>query len=136
MDVGSLKMPLKGSLERLADAGCKVTSIHPMFGPDTRLLSGRHVIFVDVGVPEATAAARALFSSTMVERVDMSLEDHDRLIGYVLGLSHALNLTFFTALSGSGELVPHLKQLSKTIRISITKFRRSTISARSLSKRS
>ena len=44
----------------------------------------------------------------------MSLEEHDRLIGYVLGLSHALNLAFFTALAGSGELVPHLKQLSST----------------------
>ena len=114
MDVGSLKTPLKDSLAQLVAAGCRVTSIHPMFGPDTRLLSERHVIFVDVGVAAATAEARALFESTMVERVDMSLEEHDRLIGYVLGLSHALNLAFFTALAGSGELVPHLKQLSST----------------------
>jgi chorismate mutase/prephenate dehydrogenase len=114
LDVGSLKTPLKDSLERLVVAGCRVTSIHPMFGPDTRLLSGRHIIFVDIGVPQATAEAHKLFASTMVERVDMSLEEHDRLIGYVLGLSHALNLAFFTALAGSGELVPHLKQLSST----------------------
>ena len=46
--------PLRGGLEQLVAAGCKVTSIHPMFGPDTRLLSGRHVVFCDVGVPEAT----------------------------------------------------------------------------------
>ena len=114
LDVGSLKTPLKGSLERLVAAGCRVTSIHPMFGPDTRLLSGRHIIFVDVGVPAATEAAHKLFASTMADRVDMSLEEHDRLIGYVLGLSHALNLAFFTALAGSGELVPHLKRLSST----------------------
>jgi chorismate mutase/prephenate dehydrogenase len=44
----------------------------------------------------------------------MSLDEHDRLIGYVLGLSHAVNLTFFTALAGSGELVPKLKRLSST----------------------
>lgn len=114
MDVGSLKTPLKDSLEKLAQAGCRVTSIHPMFGSDTRLLSGRHIIFVDVGVPDATAEAHALFASTMVDRVDMNLDEHDRLIGYVLGLSHALNLAFFTALAGSGELVPHLQQLSST----------------------
>ena len=113
-DVGSLKTPLKEGLQDLVDAGCRVTSIHPMFGPDTRLLSGRHVIFVDVGVPEATDAARALFASTMAERIAMTLEEHDRLIAYVLGLSHALNLAFFTALAASGELVPHLKQLSST----------------------
>jgi chorismate mutase/prephenate dehydrogenase len=85
-----------------------------MFGPDTNLLSGRHVIFVEVGVPAATAQARALFGSTMAEQIEMSLEDHDRLIAYVLGLSHALNLAFFTALAESGELVPRLKNMSST----------------------
>ncbi len=114
LDVGSLKTPLKRSLERLVAAGCRVTSIHPMFGPDTRLLSGRRIIFVDVGAPDATEEAHQLFTSTMVERVDMSLEEHDRLIGYVLGLSHALNLAFFTALAGSGELVSRLRQISST----------------------
>src|SRR5689334_11825213 len=66
-DVGSLKSPLRAGLNALKSHGCRVTSVHPMFGPDTELLSGRHVIFVDVGSPEATAAARELFSSAMVE---------------------------------------------------------------------
>ncbi|MBN1237298.1 MAG: prephenate dehydrogenase/arogenate dehydrogenase family protein [Gammaproteobacteria bacterium] len=114
MDIGSLKTPLRSALKRLAEAGCRVTSIHPMFGPDTQLLSGRHVIFVDLGVPEATSSARELFASTMAEQIEMSLEDHDRLIAFVLGLSHALNLTFFTALASSGELVPRLQRLSST----------------------
>jgi chorismate mutase/prephenate dehydrogenase len=113
-DVGSLKTPLKQGLEALRDAGCRVASLHPMFGPDTQLLSGRHVIFIDLGDSEATRAARDLFASTMAELVDMSLEEHDRLIGYILGLSHALNLVFFTALAESGELVPKLKRLSST----------------------
>ena len=30
-------------------------------------------------------------------------EKNDRLIAYVLGLSHALNIAFFTALAESGE---------------------------------
>jgi chorismate mutase/prephenate dehydrogenase len=114
VDIGSLKSPLRGGLERLVAAGCKVTSIHPMFGPDTRLLSGRHVVFCDVGVPEATQAARALFASTMAEQIEMSVDDHDRLMAYVLGLSHALNLAFFTALAASGELVPRLQRMSST----------------------
>lgn len=113
-DLGSLKTPLADGLHALAAAGCRVTSLHPMFGPDTQLLSGRHVIFIDVGCAEATRAAEALFESTMAERVVMSLEEHDRLIAYVLGLSHALNIAFFTALADSGEDVPHLTQLSST----------------------
>lgn len=113
-DIGSLKSPLRGGLHALQAAGAQVTSVHPMFGPDTELLSGRHVIFVDVGAPQATAAARALFEPTMATLVEMDLESHDRLIAYVLGLSHALNIAFFTALADSGEAAPRLATLSST----------------------
>jgi len=113
-DIGSLKSPLLDGLAALCKAGCRVTSLHPMFGPDTRLLSGRHLIFCDAGSPEATAAAKELFSATMVEQLDMGLDDHDRLIAYVLGLSHALNIAFFTALAESGEAAPKLARLSST----------------------
>ncbi len=113
-DIGSLKSPLIDGLRELRSAGCRVTSLHPMYGPDTRLLSGRHLIFCDVGDAEATAAAKELFSATMVEQLDMGLEDHDRLIAYVLGLSHALNIAFFTALAESGEAAPRLAQMSST----------------------
>jgi chorismate mutase/prephenate dehydrogenase len=85
-----------------------------MYGPDTELLSGRHLIFVDAGCPEATAEAKELFAATMVEELDMGLDDHDRLIAYVLGLSHALNIAFFTALAESGEAAPKLAKLSST----------------------
>jgi chorismate mutase/prephenate dehydrogenase len=36
------------------------------------------------------------------------------MIAYVLGLSHALNIAFFTALAESGEAAPELAQLSST----------------------
>ena len=113
-DIGSLKTPLRAPLLRLAAAGANVTSVHPMFGPDTELLSGRHVIFVDVGVPEATRQARKIFESTMATQVEMDLDGHDKVIAYVLGLSHALNIAFFTALANSGEEVPDLMEFSST----------------------
>lgn len=113
-DVGSLKSPLRSGLMALKSHGCRVTSVHPMFGPDTELLSGRHVIFVDLGHAEALDVARALFAPTMAEQVTMTLDDHDRLIAYVLGLSHALNIAFFTALAGSGEAAPRLARMSST----------------------
>src|SRR6185312_1583388 len=84
-DVGSLKSPLRSGLLALKSHGVRVTSIHPMFGPDTQLLSGRHVVFVDLGHAEALQKARELFAPTMAEQVVMSLDDHDRLIAYVLG---------------------------------------------------
>jgi chorismate mutase/prephenate dehydrogenase len=113
-DVGSLKSPLRAGLMALKSHGCRVTSVHPMFGPDTELLSGRHVIFVDLGHAEALERARELFAPTMVEQVTMTLDEHDRLIAYVLGLSHALNIAFFTALADSGEAAPRLAKLSST----------------------
>jgi len=113
-DVGSLKSPLRAGLLALKSHGCKVTSVHPMFGPDTELLSGRHVVFVDLGSAAALERARELFAPTMAEQVVMSLDDHDRLIAYVLGLSHALNIAFFTALANSGEAAPELARLSST----------------------
>jgi chorismate mutase / prephenate dehydrogenase len=113
-DLGSLKTPLRSGLDALVKAGCRVTSIHPMFGPDTELLSGRHVIFIDLGNPDALAQAQELFAPTMAERVVMDLDEHDRLIAYVLGLSHALNIAFFTALAESGEAAPRLAKLSST----------------------
>lgn len=113
-DLGSLKTPLREGLADLAKAGCRVTSLHPMFGPDTELLSGRHVIFIDLGNPSALAEAQELFASTMAERVVMGLDEHDRLIAYVLGLSHALNIAFFTALADSGEAALRLARLSST----------------------
>jgi chorismate mutase/prephenate dehydrogenase len=113
-DLGSLKSPLREGLRALKQSGVKVTSIHPMFGPDVDLLSGRHVIFIDMGNAEALAAARKLFQPTMAEQVVMDLEEHDRLVAYVLGLSHALNIAFFTALAGSGEAAPKLERMSST----------------------
>lgn len=113
-DLGSLKTPLRAGLETLVEAGCRVTSLHPMFGPDTELLSGRHVIFIDLGHQAALQEAQDLFAPTMAERVVMSLDEHDRLVAYVLGLSHALNIAFFTALAESGEAAPRLARLSST----------------------
>jgi chorismate mutase / prephenate dehydrogenase len=113
-DIGSLKTPLRSGLHALVAAGCRVTSVHPMFGPDTTLLSGRHVIFIDLGNAEALREAQELFAPTMAQRAVMSLDEHDRLIAFVLGLSHALNIAFFTALTESGEAAPQLARLSST----------------------
>lgn len=113
-DIGSLKTPLADSLHRAAASGLKVCSIHPMFGPDTQLLSERHVLLMDVGNAEAVEAARSLFADTMAELVAIDLEDHDRLMAPVLGLSHALSIVFFNALVDSGVPADQLAALSST----------------------
>jgi chorismate mutase / prephenate dehydrogenase len=114
VEIGSIKAPVAPSLTALRDAGVAVASIHPMFGPDVRLLAGRHVILVDIGAPEAQAAARALFEQTSAGLAEMSLEQHDRLVAWVLGLSHATNIAFFTALADSGRGIAELAAFAST----------------------
>mgnify|MGYP001547980396 FL=1 len=113
-DIGSLKSPMTSGLEALAKAGCHVCSVHPMFGPDEVGLSGRHILFVDVGNQEALAEARALFAHTAAECVDLSLQEHDEVMAWVLGLSHLVNIAFASALAESGEAVPLLRRISSS----------------------
>jgi chorismate mutase/prephenate dehydrogenase len=113
-DIGSLKSPMRSGLSALMQAGCKVCSVHPMFGPNEIGLSGRHILFVDVGNSEALAEARALFAHTAADCVNLSLEEHDEVMAWVLGLSHLVNIAFASALAESGEAVPLLRQISSS----------------------
>jgi chorismate mutase/prephenate dehydrogenase len=85
-----------------------------MFGPNDVGLSGRHILFVDVGNSEALQEARALFAHTAADCVDLSLVEHDEVMAWVLGLSHMLNIAFAGALARSGEAVPLLRQISSS----------------------
>lgn len=114
VEIGSIKTPVAHALGALRDAGVAVASIHPMFGPDVRLLAGRHVILLDIGAPAALAEARALFEQTSAGLAEMTLEAHDRLVAWVLGLSHATNIAFFTALARSGRGVGELAAFAST----------------------
>lgn len=113
-DVASLKSPLLEGLRALRDAGCRVCSVHPMFGPNEIGLSGRHILFVDVGHPEAVAEARALFAHTAADCVSLSLDEHDEIMAWVLGLSHILNIAFAGTLASSGAAVPLLRRISSS----------------------
>jgi chorismate mutase / prephenate dehydrogenase len=113
-DLASLKSPLRSGLIALRAAGISTASIHPMFGPDIELLAGQHVVFVDIGDSDGLARIQSLFSPTMVSQVVLNLDEHDRLMAFVLGMSHAVNIAFFTALSRSGETAASLLRVSGT----------------------
>lgn len=113
-DVASIKAPLVESLRRAAVAGLNICSVHPMFGPDTRLLAGHHVLLADCGNAGAVEQARALFDETMAAMVEVSLDHHDRLMAWVLGLSHALNVAFAAALADSDMDAGQLAAISST----------------------
>lgn len=113
-DICSLKSPLVPLLERGVQAGLRVASVHPMFAPDSVLLSGRVLVVCDCADAQAAAEARALFEDTALRIVDMPLHHHDRFMACVLGLSHALNIAFGRALAHSGLSMQALERVSST----------------------
>ena len=113
-DIASLKSPMREGLDAMRESGCRACSVHPMFGPDEIGLSGRHILFVDMGNQEALREARELFAHTAAECVELSLEEHDEVMAWVLGLSHLVNIAFASTLAQSGEAVPLLRKISSS----------------------
>ena len=68
-DIGSLKAPFKETLKQMTEKGMQVASIHPMFGPNTDLLSGKHIIFMEVGSDQSLEIVQKLFESTMSQQI-------------------------------------------------------------------
>lgn len=102
-DIASLKGQLKPAIARAREAGLTLTSIHPMFGPDTRTLSDQVICICDCGDARATRKVEAFFSDTAATIVKLSFDEHDRIVSYVLGLSHLTNLVFTKVLMAGGK---------------------------------
>ena len=99
-DILSVKSPVIPVLRRMAQAGIRVCSVHPMFGPTAPAVAGRNIVVADCGCPQVLAEAAELFSGGTI--LQMPVEEHDPIAAYVLGLSHAVNLAFSEALVRSG----------------------------------
>ena len=123
----SLKAHLEPTKARLRSAGMRIVSFHPLFGPDTRMLDGRVVLFCDDAPPEDLAVVKGLFESTTATLIDLDPAEHDRRMGLVLGMTHLSNFVFARGLSRSGvasdELrevagVTYQKQMATTLEVS------------------
>lgn len=101
-DICSLKTPVIQALRSACRKGLKVASIHPMFGPDVQILAGRNVLICDVGDSNSSSEICKLFEDTAANVFHLDLEEHDRFMAYVLGLSHLVNLVFSKCLEQSG----------------------------------
>jgi chorismate mutase/prephenate dehydrogenase len=113
-DIASLKQHLQPAFDRACAAGAAVASLHPMFGPGVRTLSGRVVVVCDCGAPAATGRVAGLFRDTAATLIELDLERHDRVAAWVLGLSHLINLVFARALASSGLTATELGVIGST----------------------
>jgi chorismate mutase/prephenate dehydrogenase len=113
-DIFSLKSHVMDLLRNAASQGHPVTSLHPLYGPDVRTLSGRTLAVCDCGHAEATDQIAALFRDTALTITRIPVELHDELMQYVLGLSHLVSILFFTSLVESGMSFEELEPMAST----------------------
>lgn len=113
-DVSSTKALVKEPLYKLKQKGVHVTSIHPMFGPSVEYLFGKHIIVTSLNDNKADELAKSLFQSTSVNLVDMSFDEHDEIVSYLLSLAHLINILFILTLTKSSFTLDFLENLSST----------------------
>uniref|UniRef100_A0A7V1EIV8 Prephenate dehydrogenase/arogenate dehydrogenase family protein n=1 Tax=candidate division WOR-3 bacterium TaxID=2052148 RepID=A0A7V1EIV8_UNCW3 len=113
-DIASVKSHIIPAIKKAIEKKIKVTSIHPMFGPSCRTLSDKVVCVCDCGSPEANGMITNLFRNTAVRIINLSFDEHDRLVSYVLSLSHFINILFIKCLIDSGYEFKDLKKIAST----------------------
>jgi chorismate mutase/prephenate dehydrogenase len=113
-DVASLKSHLKPAIAAARANGLRFCSIHPMFGPGARTLSDKVICVCDCGDAEATGRVAGFFRDTAATLVTLSLEEHDEVMSYVLGLSHIINIIFAGVLSSGGRSFESLNRIGST----------------------
>jgi chorismate mutase/prephenate dehydrogenase len=105
-DMASIKTPLVASIRALQEAGVRVASFHPLFGPATTALRNSDVVICNVGDPGAEKTVADLFAPTLARLVRIDIDEHDRLMADMLTLAHAATLAFAGArLAGSRRSV-------------------------------
>lgn len=109
VDIASLKSPFIDTIERLAETQ-PIASVHPMWGPDTRVLSDKYLLVCDCGNERGTEAARELFEPTQATVVPVPLAEHDWAMAFTQVLPQALSLLFADLLSGSPFTLEELNE--------------------------
>ncbi|MDE1820582.1 MAG: prephenate dehydrogenase/arogenate dehydrogenase family protein [Euryarchaeota archaeon] len=99
LDILSIKQPILPWIRRGVDAGFHITSVHPLFGPSARTLSGRNLLILDCGDARANERARRLFAASSLTINELPIERHDALMAETLALPHVVSLLFGAALA-------------------------------------
>ena len=114
IEICSLKSPIIDALLEAAAQGIRVASIHPMFGPDAEILAGKNFIFCTANGLVSEEVMQLHFQQTSAHLICLDLQEHDRVMSYVLGSSHLINLLYAGILSDSGETLQRLRSMGGT----------------------
>jgi prephenate dehydrogenase len=84
-DMSSVKAPV---VSALAGLSCEVLSLHPMFSPRLASHAGQTCVVCPVREGSRSAFLREVLGAEEIKLVDMSLDEHDRMMAVVQGITH------------------------------------------------
>ncbi len=113
-DIASVKSHIIPKIKKAIRNNIKITSIHPMFGPSCHTLNDKIVCMCDCGSPEANNKILNLFKDTAARIIKLPFDEHDKLISYVLGLSHLVNILFVKMLMDGDYSFKNLNNIAST----------------------
>ncbi len=99
VEISSVKEPVRRWISKLANSGMSIISIHPIFGPSVKSLSGKTIMVT--AAPRGHAAADS-FLSMLRKRgariMRCSYDTHDRYVSLVLTIPHLVNIAMVNTL--------------------------------------
>lgn len=115
IEIASIKDDLLPVLERGSEAGLRITSLHPMFGPRQ---SPYESLTFTLAYRQDPRLEQEWLTNWLrhpyTHLVPVPFDHHDRLMGWLLGFAHLLGMLFGSALTRSGLGVDELRACAST----------------------
>lgn len=103
IEVASIKSHLVPALAQARELGVRVHSLHPMFGPGKSFYEALTFVLAAQGDLMTEKRQMETFIRHPYTRlVAVTLQHHDRLMGWLLGLAHLSNILFGASLTRCG----------------------------------
>ena len=114
VEISSIKEPVRAILQSMKKRGFAVLSIHPMFGPGIKNLTGKTIITTLLPSDKSAAEFISLFRKEGARIIRSDFDQHDRFVSFTLALPHFMNVAFVNALKNSGLTPNELRAVAGT----------------------
>lgn len=115
VEISSIKEPIIGTLQGMKKRGTAVLSIHPMFGPGTKTLSGKTIITTMLPRGNLTSIKfLSLFRKKGASIIRSNFAQHDKLASITLALPHFMNIAMVNTLKTYRVGTKELREISGT----------------------
>lgn len=103
IELASIKAPLLGALEKAREKGVRVFTLHPMFGPGKSYYEPLTFVLAAQGdLAEEKRRVASFLTHPYTKLIVVPFPQHDRLMGWLLGLAHLNNILFGATLIHAG----------------------------------